>query len=165
MGKLRDKMSGDQITDWIAEELEKREREQLDLEEFLGIVLGDERYLLPLKDIEEIQPPVEVVSVSMAPEHFIGLANIHGDIACVIDPCKVMNLKTTLKEKSESTRFVRMRNSRMRLVIMIDEATDVYSVNKNDAIMLKAEEGAFFQGVVTINGQQYSVINSQSISA
>jgi len=155
----------DQVKDWIAEEISSQTQDLLDFEELLELVVGGERFLIPLKEIEGIITPTQITPVPMAPEHFIGLANLHGEIVCIVDPCKLMRLKGKLKEDSHLTRFVRIRGPRMKLAIKIDEAPRIISVRRDLLAALTPKENGYTMGHFEVNGLDVPVIYCKALYA
>ena len=139
--------------------------DQLNFVEFLKVSIANEQFLLPLKDIEEVMYPVTTTPVPMAPAHFIGLANIHGEVVCIVDPCKIMGLKNKLQEDSESTRLLRTRNPKMKLAIKIDAVSEVVSIQEQEAEKLNPEKDSFMQGSLVVDGNKIPVIHTQSFYA
>ncbi|MDQ6974206.1 MAG: chemotaxis protein CheW, partial [Mariprofundaceae bacterium] len=60
--------------------------------EVMLVRLGNEIILLPVRDVSEVIHHQVLTPVPMAPSHLLGVCNIHGQVVCVIDPCKVMSL-------------------------------------------------------------------------
>ncbi|MFQ5643530.1 MAG: chemotaxis protein CheW [Thiogranum sp.] len=53
--------------------------------------LGNSRYAIPVVDVVEVAPQVELEAISMAPECVCGLFNYRGQHVPVIDLCRLIN--------------------------------------------------------------------------
>ena len=68
--------------------------------ECMRIVMNSEMFLIPVAAVLNILRPVSLTPVLMAPDHLMGLANIRGQIFCMIDPGKALRLPHARKEKT-----------------------------------------------------------------
>ena len=101
-------------------------------QELLMIRMGESPYLIRLHDVVEIVRPVALTAVPMAPDHLLGLANIHGKIVCIIDPCRILLLETSLRPLSTRTRYVVLRHPRMHVGIWVDGVASISRVLVSD---------------------------------
>jgi len=144
-----------------AEALHELEIEQ---EELLLIVLGGREFLIRVKEVSEIIRPVNLTPVPMAPDHLLGMANIRGQIVCIIDPGKVSNLPESRLEKTDRTRFLILRHPRMHIGIWVDEVRSLHRVRSEDVPALAdGAERAYIRGQLEVDGQGYDVLNSEAL--
>jgi len=59
----------------------------------------------------------------------IGLANIHGQIVCIIDAGSVTSLQPCYREVTARTRFLLLRHAVMHVGIWVDEVSKIQQVN------------------------------------
>ncbi len=96
--------------------------------EYMRVVMNGEVSLVPVSAVLSVVRPVALTPVPMAPDHLIGLANIRGQIFCIINPGKVLKLSGKLKEKSSDTRFLLLRHERIHLGIWVESVSDLHSI-------------------------------------
>lgn len=102
------------------------------MQELLMIRMGDDPYLIRLHDVAEIVRPMALTPVPMAPDHLLGLVNIHGQIVCIIDPCRVLRLGSALRPPGTRTRYVVLRHPRMHVGIWVDEVASISRIPVSD---------------------------------
>ncbi len=97
----------------------------------LEVRLGGRVFGLPASDVTEVARPMPLTPVPMAPDHFLGLGNIHGQIVCVIEPCRLLGLPEPEGGDDEFTRLVCLRHPRMRVAMRVDAAPAIYRVRED----------------------------------
>lgn len=141
----------------VEESLPVDEGEQIEL---MMASMNGKAFLLAVQDVREILRPVDLTSVPMAPDHILGVANIRGQIVCIIDPGKVLHLKQALTPRSESTRFLILRHPRMHLGIWVDGVSELYRVAKSSLPVDDPENHDLLRGEITIDGEIFNVLNT-----
>lgn len=137
---------------------------EIEQEELLLIGLGGREFLIRVKEVTEIVRPVEMTPVPMAPDHLLGMANIRGQIVCIIDPGKVSNLPESRMEKTDKTRFLILRHPRMHVGIWVDEVRSLHRVRSEDVpTVVDNVEKTYILGQLVIDGQGYDVLNSEAL--
>ena len=101
------------------------------LENVLRIVVGGKDLLVRSSEIKEVVRPVSLTPVPMGPEHVIGLANIHGQIVCIIDIGGVTTLPACSREQTSRTRFLLLRHPVMHVGIWADKVCSIHPLNKD----------------------------------
>ncbi|MBL4775465.1 MAG: chemotaxis protein CheW [Mariprofundus sp.] len=101
--------------------------------DLLLVSIGDEQVFVPSSEIKEVLRPKALTPVPMGPEHVIGLANIHGQIVCIIDAGGVSSLPLCHKDVTHSTRFLLLRHPVMHVGIWVDH---VHKMQQVDAKVL-----------------------------
>jgi len=94
----------------------------------LEVHMGGKVFLLPASDVTEVVRPIPLTPAPMAPDHLLGLGNIHGQIVCVIEPCRMLNLPRLPREDDEFTRLVCLRHPRMRVAMRVDAVPAIHRV-------------------------------------
>ena len=127
----------------------------------MKILMNGEIFLLPVEDVAEILRPVEVTPVPMAPDHMLGVANIRGQIVCIIDPGKVLHLKQKRGEQTDNSRYLILRHPRMHLGIWVDEVSELYRIAKNSLPEIDSDNHSHLRGEMNIEGNLFKLLNTQ----
>ena len=145
----------------VKEPLPVDEGEQVELIELMKVSMNGELFLVMVRDVGEVLRPIDLTPVPMAPDHILGVANIRGQIVCMIDPGKALHLKQGLAPKSENTRFLILRHPRMHLGIWVDGVSDLYRVAKNSLPENNPETHSPLRGEVTVDDEVFRLLNTQ----
>lgn len=129
--------------------------------ELMKVFMNGEDFLIPVHDVSEILKPVAVTPVPMAPDHILGVANIRGQIVCVVDPGKVLHLKEERQPQGENTRYVILRHPRMHLGIWVDSVTELFRVSKEEMPKFDEESRGYVRGEMEINGNSFKILNTE----
>jgi len=148
-----DEQIDEQASESPAELFEEGEQEELML-----ILVGGEQFLVRVKEVGEILRPRELTPVPMAPDHLLGVANLHGQIVCVIEPGKVMHLAEPPQADTERTRYLVLRHPRMHVAIRIDEVKSLYRV-RADLVPDPAGAEGFVRGELDIEEETYRLLH------
>jgi len=135
--------------------------EEGDLVELMRVSMNGEEFLMPVQDVGEILRPIDVVPVPMAPDHMLGLANIRGQIVCIIDPGKVLHLKQDRAPRTEATRYLILRHARMHLGIWVDSVSDMYRVAKSLLPKADPENHTNSRGEIMVDDKSYNLLNTR----
>jgi len=98
-------------------------------EDILHIEIGGKDLLVRAADVTEIVRPTSLTPVPMGPEHLLGLANVHGQIVCMVNPSKVLQLPPIQSSPTVDTRFMLLRHAKMHIGIWVDKVHALYAVN------------------------------------
>jgi len=96
--------------------------------EYMRVIMNSETFLVPVDAVLSVLRPVPLTPVPMAPDHLMGVANIKGQVFCMIDPGKTLRLQHKRKEKTGSSRFLLLRHARVHLGIWVEEVLDLHRV-------------------------------------
>lgn len=133
--------------------------------EMMQINIAGEPLLIAVSDVSEVIRLQPLSSVPMAPEHLLGVCNVHGHILCVIDPCRVMHLEGKASKDSPASRFVSLRHPAMNLALRVDSVSELFRIQENDFSELSNDSNVFFRGSINIEGNIYRVINTEALFA
>ncbi|MDQ6954519.1 MAG: chemotaxis protein CheW [Mariprofundaceae bacterium] len=133
--------------------------------DLMQLSLADEMVLIPVTEVSEVLRPQPLNKVPMAPDHLLGVCNVHGQVLCVIDPYRVMRLEGTVLEDSESTRFVSLRHPAMNLALRVDAVSSLFNIQESRLNELDEDEGLFFRGKIAIEGHVYRVVDVEALFA
>jgi len=131
--------------------------------EMMVMNIAGESMLIPVPDVSEVIRLQSLSRVPMAPEHLLGVCNVHGGILCVIDPCRVMHLEGKASEDSASSRFVSLRHAAMNLALRVDSVSELFQIQERELFDLSDDSNVFFRGSITIEGCKYRVINTEAL--
>jgi len=138
--------------------------QEVEYVDVLQIRMGGKDFLLAVPDVSEIVRPIVLTPVPMAPDHLLGIGNIHGQIVCVIEPGKILNLPDPPAEDSDGTRFVCLRHARMRVAIRVDAVPAIHRLRK-DVVPHAADaaDTSHILGHITVEGTDYDVLNTAAL--
>lgn len=89
--------------------------------DFLQLIIGGELVLVKSADVKEVSKPLPLTAVPMGPDHLLGLANIRGQIVCIIDLSRISALPSINRDATTRSRFILLRHPRMHVGIWADE--------------------------------------------
>lgn len=133
------------------------EGEQIEL---MMVSMNGEEFLIPVHEVSEILRPVAVTPVPMAPDHLLGVANIHGQVVCIVDPGKVLRLKQERAPQSERTRYLILRHPRMHLGIWVDAVSELFRVAKSAMPEAEEDSRGHLLGEMDIDGHSFKLLNA-----
>ncbi|MDT8376276.1 MAG: chemotaxis protein CheW [Mariprofundaceae bacterium] len=141
-----------------AEELPVESPEQ---EELMKVAMNGEVYLVPVQDVAEILRPLKLTPVPMAPDHLLGVTNIRGQIVCIVDPGKVLHLKSERGALTAASRFLILRHPRMHLGIWVDETAMLYRVARSSVPEVEKDNHTHLRGEIEIDGEIFQLLNTR----
>lgn len=111
---IRGDLDGDQQTEFV-------EREQ-----FIGLIIGNEEFLLSITAVREIIMIVPITFVPNSPPFVDGVINLRGTILPAINMRKLMGLSRS--EPSPSARIIVVRVDEVNCALLVDGITYVVSL-------------------------------------
>ncbi|PJA31877.1 MAG: chemotaxis protein [Zetaproteobacteria bacterium CG_4_9_14_3_um_filter_53_7] len=125
----------------------------------LHVVIGGRDVLLRPSQIKEIVRPVALTTVPMGPDHLLGLANIHGQIVCIIDVGKVSTMPSPSAHENSRTRLLILRHPVMHVGIRVDEVKRIQKVDASKVTqsMATASAGSIVQ--LELEGHHYELLD------
>lgn len=138
---------------------------EVPMEDILLIRMGEHPFLIRAHDVTEIVRPLELTPVPMAPDHLLGLANIHGQIVCIIDPCEVLHLASDRHPLSAHTRFLILRHPRMHVGIWVEEFASIFRVAATEVPAERADgdQDTIARGAMMLAQGQFDLLNAQAL--
>ncbi len=137
--------------------LERAALEQVEYEELMLIHVGDRDFLVRVNQAEEVVRPQPLTSVPMAPNHLLGVCNVHGLVVCVVDPLKILNIKGASSSDPSLQRFVLYKHPRMKVGLRVDEVSRVFQVRQDQ--IPEGDGRRMICGKVTIDGVEYPLLD------
>jgi len=98
--------------------------------DLLLVGIGGKQVFVDVSEIKQVLRAKPLTAVPMGPAHLKGLANVHGQIVCVIDAGGVTSLPYCAKQTNQNTRFLLLRHAEMHVAIWVDA---VYKMQQTDA--------------------------------
>jgi len=131
--------------------------------ELMKVSMNGEEFLIPVQDVSEILRPVSVTPVPMAPDHMLGVANIHGQVVCIIDPGRALHLKEPRNPQGEETRYLILRHPRMHLGIWVDAVTELFRVSSSVIPETEADMHGHIRGEMDIDDRSFRLLNTSAL--
>lgn len=95
--------------------------------------LDENRYAVPLEQVEQVHPAVEVTSTTSSPGDFLGFVSVHGTVVPVIDIRVHFGLPPCQIEVSHM--MIVARDGEHRLAFFVDRVEDVISYNREQVVI------------------------------
>lgn len=140
----------------IAQELAAR------LEDVLLADIGGKELLVRVSETREVIRPLPLTPVPMGPDHLLGLANVRGQIVCIIDPGKISSLPDVNPDITPQTRFIVLRHPRMHVGIWVDAVRAIYQVRSDNLPqpdMETPQATDYSRGMLEVAGRAYDVLD------
>lgn len=118
------------------------------MREFLGFVLGDECYALPLSAIREILRPPPVTEVPRAPADVLGIISVRGQVTTLVD--LRLRLNMAVRDADARTRVLLVKRGQEVLGLLVDRVLQVFRMREDEmemASVLGSESSAHVMGV------------------
>ena len=131
--------------------------------EVMQVRLGSEIVLIPVPDVSEVTHTQTLTRVPMAPDHLLGVCNIHGQVVCVIDPCRVMSVPYSDKKNHDNIRFMVLNHPKMHLALQVDEILSLLQIPQDEFEQAKQITSDFFCGSLTLNQQAYRILHTAAL--
>ena len=124
--------------------------------EFMRVAMHGEAFLVSVDAVLSVVRPSVITPVPMAPDHLIGVANVRGQVFCIVNPGKLLKLSDEIKEKTKDTRFLLLRHDRVHMGIWVDAITELHSVPKTE---VPADSGdKFIRGHLTFGADKLPIL-------
>ena len=134
--------------------------------EMMCLTVGEENMLIPVPEVEEVVRVQPLTAVPMAPDHLLGVCNVHGQVICVIDPSVVMHLDGEVAKDTDATRFVILRHASMNLALKVAGVSALFRVQEH--LVPNLEHGTakgFFRGKMEFENKTYRVMHTDALFA
>ena len=100
-----------------------------DIVQLVGFVVGEEEYAIPILNIQEIIKPIEYTRVPSVPDYVLGVFNLRGNVIPLIDLRKRFSLNVT--KQSANTRYIVMKDEDNIAGFVIDRLTEAIRIDRN----------------------------------
>lgn len=132
---------------------------QVQYEDMLQVTVAGNDLMIRSSDIREVVKPAGLTPVPMGPEHLLGLANIQGQIVCMIDIARLLAWEAEAAASDAGIRFVVLRHPQKHVGIRVDAIKRMHRV----AVPANAATQTSLLGDVEIDGQSYPLIDCSSL--
>ncbi|MDX8381889.1 MAG: chemotaxis protein CheW [Ghiorsea sp.] len=129
--------------------------------EFMRVEMNGKTFLLPVGLVLSVVRPSMITPVPMAPDHLVGVANIRGQVFCIVDAGKILRLVEPIKEKTTQTRFLLLRHDRVHLGVWVESVSELYSVPTEDVPTDSGEK--YTVGSLTIKNEKMAILRVSSL--
>jgi len=123
----------------------------------LAVLAGDEAYGFPLSAVREILVSPPLTEVPRAPEHFLGVISVRGQIITLIDLLRMLHLEVT--ESRPHTRVLLVDNGQELVGVAVDRVVEVYRMEPDQieyASAVDAELSEYVVGLARVPAQSPS---------
>jgi len=129
--------------------------------EFMRVAMNGETFLIPVGLVLSVVRPSVVTPVPMAPDHLVGVANVKGQVFCIVDAGRILKLAEPIKVKTAHTRFVLLRHDRVHLGVWVESVSELYSVPTTDVPTDSGEK--YKTGVLTIKNEKMAILRVSTL--
>ena len=100
--------------------------------EYMRVHINGSVFLVPVNDVSSVVRPSVITPVPMAPDHLIGVCNVRGQIFCIINAGKLLQLDENIEEKTRQTRFLLLRHDRVHMGVWVESVAELYSIPESE---------------------------------
>jgi purine-binding chemotaxis protein CheW len=106
-----------------------RVRDRAGAQDLLVVLVGRERFAIPVESVDELVESPNLRKVPGAPENLLGLFTLGDALLPLYSPAAILGAEPTGGQVA-----LVMRSSRARVAIAVDDADDVISVSLSDVL-------------------------------
>lgn len=111
------------------EQVDAPEKNEDDIIQLVGFVIGEEEYAIPILNIVEIIKPIEFTRVPSVPEYVLGVFNIRGSVIPLIDLRRKFHLAPM--NNTGDTRYIVMKGEDNTAGFVIDRLTEAIRIKSS----------------------------------
>ncbi|PCI00055.1 MAG: hypothetical protein COB79_06245 [Zetaproteobacteria bacterium] len=129
--------------------------------EYMRVVVNGATFLVTVDAVSSVVRPSVITPVPMAPDHLIGVANVKGQVFCIIDAGKILKIAAPIQEKTPQTRFLLLRHDRVHLGLWVESIAELYSV---PLLGVPVDSGdKFTMGSIKIKQEKLSIMRVNAL--
>ncbi|MDQ6969756.1 MAG: chemotaxis protein CheW [Mariprofundus sp.] len=133
--------------------------------DLLLVGIGGTKVFVAASEIKQVLRAKPLTAVPMGPQHLKGLANVHGQVVCVIDAGGVTSLPYCAKQANQNTRLLLLRHAEMHVAIWVDA---VYKMQQLDAsvfadALAKGDEKNDSSQSIVVEGISYDFLQCSKL--
>lgn len=121
----------------------------MDTNRYMEFSLNSEDYAIPLLMVREVISIPETTPIPKAPQHFIGIMNLRGQVISIVDLRKKLKIQPRENNKDEAVIIVDFKG--VNVGIVVDSINKVLEFSENDIQSMPELEGEingnYIQGV------------------
>ncbi len=129
-----------------------------DLNQLVVFTLDEQRYALPLHDVERIVRAVEITRLPKAPETVLGVINVQGEIVPVVNIRSHIGLPG--KEMSLNDQLIIAHTAKQSVVLLADAVDGVVEVLQSQKVLPCTE---CVKGIVKLDDRVLLILDLDSI--
>ncbi|MDQ6994381.1 MAG: chemotaxis protein CheW [Mariprofundaceae bacterium] len=137
---------------------EKQQNQNVDL---LRVGIGGKQVFVRSSEIKEVIRPKPLTPVPMGPDHMIGLANVHGQVVCIIDAGCVTSLPPCQRIVTARTRFLLLRHAVMHVGIWVDEVSKIQQVDHS--LLANSDDNGDSINRIELEGSAYELLHCNAL--
>ena len=136
--------------------------------QYIVIQLGDERYGIDIKHIDNIVKMQRITRVPKVPKYLRGVINLRGEVVTVMDLRSKMELPAV--EATKNTRIIILKVENMEKTgIIVDEVREVVTLSDDSVEKVthdaKDETSLFVNAVGKVGGELVSLLDLHTVFA
>jgi purine-binding chemotaxis protein CheW len=110
----------------------EEQREFVDAQQFIGLVIAKEEFMLPIEKVSEIIMIGNITYVPQGPKHVEGVINLRGQIIPAISLRSLMD--HPIADPTPSSRIIIARFEELQIGLLVDAITYVVAVPKTNIV-------------------------------
>ncbi len=137
---------------------EEEELETLDMDQVIGLNLGEEQFIVDILNVREIVRfnELEITRVPHSHYYVLGVVNLRGKVVPVVDLSR--RLQLSIKERDNKARMIVVEIGESVIGFTVDSVSEVLRLPQN-AIEPATSEDAYIVGVATVDGQIMTMLD------
>ena len=143
------------------------EKKDVNEKQYLTFDIEEETYGLFLKDSKEIIKTPKITNVPNTADYIMGVINLRGQVAPVVNLKKKLNLTQSKDEDWENKKIIVINIRDILIGVLVDSVREVVTLNvDNIEEMTDSRRGLkedFIEGVVNYDGDLLVIINVEKI--
>ena len=141
---------------------EEDELERLDLDQVIGLNLGEEQFIVDILNVREIVRfnELEITRVPHSHYYVLGVVNLRGKVVPVVD--LGLRLQLSIRERDNKARMIVVEIGESVIGFTVDSVSEVLRLPHN-AIEPAATQEAYIVGVATVDGQIMTMLDLEQL--
>ena len=136
-----------------------------EIRQYVGFILGNEKYAISITDVEEIIRLTEITPVPKAPDFIEGIINLRGRVIPVADLKKRINLGEANYDDKTRIVVVMLREKRMGLII--DSVEEIIRIEADQIeqapALTMSMDASYVEGVAKTDKAMIIILNIHKI--
>jgi purine-binding chemotaxis protein CheW len=137
-----------------------------EIRQYVGFMLGNEKFAISIMDVEEIIRLTEITPVPKAPDFIEGIINLRGRVIPVADLKKRINLGEADYDENKTRIVVVMLNDK-RMGLIIDSVDEIIRIESSDVEQAPAltvnMDASYIEGVAKTEKGMIIILNIHKI--
>ena len=158
----------------MAEVIDTAQQTGEQMEQYVVFRLEDEEYAAPILDVQEIIPTGDITPFPNVPEYIVGIINVRGTVATVINLASRFGLDRTERKDEEGELInpdqyiILTKTDKALYGVQVDSVSSVIKIGKDDIRPATAATSArisaeLVHGVAVVESRIILILNFQKI--